>query len=288
MSEPELLEDLLARYRELKDALLRASTQSESNQLIGAITELDRDLRDLEGRIGKLRSKLRTLIERSRWLSDDTSSITVPGVAPEGAPLHSDKLGASTYRQKGWDCIASGDFEDAKQHLTRALELAPDDIEALSTLGWAQAMAHDYDDALMTYQRVLASNPQDEQARVNLGYICLKKKIYGEAVEHLTSAIRAGQDRKATLYGNYYLGLVYLAREMYQDAEAYFQLTIELGPAMSEAYFQLGRTRYLAGRKADAVSAWREGLAANAYSPWGIRCRDAARAVEAGEEPLLD
>ena len=57
---------------------------------------------------------------------------------------------------------------------------------------------------------------------------------------------------------------------------------------MSEVFFQLGRTRFLAGRRADAISAWRDGIAANTFSPWAKRCSDAARAVEAGETPVLD
>ncbi|UCC72164.1 MAG: tetratricopeptide repeat protein [Gemmatimonadota bacterium] len=284
MDRGDPLEGLFVRYREIEEALDRAEGRAESIQLISAITELYKALNQVEGRVAELKVRLRGLVEGNKWLSDEAAE-PVAGAAP---PVYSDKLGSSTFKQKGWDCIAVGDYGGAKEMLKRALELAADDLEALSTLGWAQALSHDYDDALMTYQRVLAAKPDDEQARVNLGYICLKKKIYGEAVEHLSTAIRSSTDRKAALYGHYYLGLVYLAREMFDDAETYFQKTIELGPAMSEAYFQLGRARYLAGRRADAISAWRDGIAANAFNPWAKRCSDAVRAVEAGELPPLD
>ncbi len=287
METGDLLNELATRLREVEEALEHAGDRAASIQLIGSIAELYKGLGEVEGRIAELKEKLRGLVEANQWLSDEGAT-PIAGVAPATPPVHSDRLGSSTYKQKGWDCIAVGDYGGAKAMLKRALELAPDDLEALSTLGWAQALAHDYDDALMTYHRVLASQPDDEQARVNLGYICLKKKIYGEAVEHLSSAIRAGNDRKATLYAHYYLGLVYLAREMYGDADSYCEQTTELAPAMSEAYFQLGRARFLAGRRADAISAWRDGIAANTFSPWAKRCSDAARAVEAGETPPLD
>ena len=58
-------------------------------------------------------------------------------------------------------------------------------------------------------------------ARINVGYICLKKGIFGEAIEHLSKAIRLDNDRKATLYAHYYLGLVYQEREMYDDAQTF-------------------------------------------------------------------
>jgi tetratricopeptide (TPR) repeat protein len=280
------LTDLEARYRKLEEALESATGRADSVRLIRSITKLYGRINDVQQGAADLKKRLRTLVERNQWLSEDTdSSIDMSATAPS---MRSDRLNASTFTQKGWDCIAVGDYENAKQMLTRAVELAPDDLQALSTLGWAQAMSRDYDDALMTYQRVLAASPDDELARVNLGYICLKKEIYGEAVEHLSTAIRRGTDRKATLYGNYYLGLAYLARGMNADAEDYFTNTIKLGPAMTEAFFQLGRARYLAGRKADAISAWRDGIASNSYSPWGKRCSEAVQAVEGGQVPSFD
>ncbi len=283
-AEHDPLTQLEARYRQLKEALASAQSDAENVKLIGAIARLSTDLAALERRIGELGAGLRQLVDENPWLSQEAA----PTLDPSAPPLRSDRLNSSTYAQQGWDCIAVGDYEGARERLQRALELAPDDVETLSMLGWAQTMSQAYDDALVTYHRVLAANPSDALARVNLGFICMKKAIYGEAVEHLSTAIRDGADRKAVLYGNYYLGLVYLARQMYDDAEAYFEQTIELGPAMCEAYFQLGRTRYLRGKRADAISTWRRGVAANCYNPWSERCRDAARAVEAGERPELD
>ena len=79
----------------------------------------------------------------------------------------------------------------------------------------------DYDEALGTFSKVLMKEPANALARINVGYICLKKRIFGEAIEHLSKAIRLDNDRKATLYAHYYLGLVYLEREMYEDAQTF-------------------------------------------------------------------
>ena len=89
--------------------------------------------------------------------------------------------------------------------------------------------------------------PANALARINVGYICLKKRIFGEAIEHLSKAIRLDNDRKATLYAHYYLGLVYLEREMYEDAQTFFRKTLALGPNLIEAYFELGRALWFAG-----------------------------------------
>src|SRR5678809_195358 len=90
-------------------------------------------------------------------------------------------------------------------------------------------------------------------ARANVGYICLKKQIFGEAIEHLSRAIRLDNDRKATIYAHFYLGLVYLEREMYEDAQTFFQKTIALAPNLLEAQFELGRAYWFNGQQDDAT-----------------------------------
>ena len=104
-----------------------------------------------------------------------------------------------------------------------------------------------YDDALGTFSRVLMIEPANALARVNVGYICLKKKIFGEAIEHLSRVIRLDNDRKATLYAHYYLGLVYLEREMYPTPEFFLKKALVLGPNLIEAYYDLGRAQWFGG-----------------------------------------
>ena len=100
--------------------------------------------------------------------------------------VQADHLGASTYIEKGWSLISLGDHAGAIQSLSRALQLAPGDTQAQSFLGWAQMLHEDYDDALATFSRVLMKEPANSLARINVGFICLKKRIFGEAIEHLS------------------------------------------------------------------------------------------------------
>jgi tetratricopeptide (TPR) repeat protein len=124
--------------------------------------------------------------------------------------------------------------------------------------------------------------PANALARINVGYICLKKGIFGEAIEHLSRAIRLDNDRKATLYAHFYLGLVYQEREMYEDAEAFFRKALTLGPNLIEAYYELGRSLWFLERRDDARQAWTEGHKANKFNPWGKRCRELLDLVAAG------
>ena len=142
-----------------------------------------------------------------------------------------------------------------------------------------------YDDALLMFQKVLMHQPQNALARINVGYICLKKGIFGEAIEHLSRAIRLDNDKKASLYAHFYLGLVYLERDMFEDAQTFFRKTIALGPGLIEAYFELGRALWFNGQRDEAIETWKGGFAANKFNPWGKRCADVLATVEKGGEP---
>jgi tetratricopeptide (TPR) repeat protein len=214
-----------------------------------------------------------------------TPLVTAPATASGAAPTRADHLNASTFLEKGWSLMSLGDPAGAEAALLRALELAPGDPHGESLLGWAQMLQDKYDDALLNFQKVLMRQPQNSLARINVGYICLKKQIFGEAIEHLSKAIRLDNDRKATLYAHYYLGLLYLEREMYEDAQNFLRKAIALGPNLIEAYYELGRAIFFAGDRDGALGAWRDGARANKFSPWGKRCAELQQHVEGGGAP---
>jgi tetratricopeptide (TPR) repeat protein len=245
-------------------------------ELIALGKALEQDITELTA----VRDEAKALVER--WKSLQSSA------SPEFSadrPVVADHIGASTFIEKGWSRISLADYVGAEEALQRALQLAPDDPQAVSLLGWAQMLQEKYDDALMQFQKVLMREPGNALARINLGYICLKKRIFGEAIEHLSRAIRLNSDRKATLYAHFYLGLVYLERDMFEDAQTFFQKTIVLGPNLIEAYFELGRAYWFNGQRDDALRTWRDGAAANKFTPWGKRCAEVLRTVEGGGEP---
>jgi tetratricopeptide (TPR) repeat protein len=162
------------------------------------------------------------------------------------------------------------------------LELAPDDPRTEALLGWAQMHQEKYDDALLAFQRVLMREPGNAMARVNLGYICLKRRIFGEAIEHLSRAMRC-EDKKANLYAHFYMGLVYLEREMFADAAVFLERAISLGPNLIEAYYHLGRAHWLNGVRDRALETWRRGADANKFNPWAKRCSEMAETAERDE-----
>jgi tetratricopeptide (TPR) repeat protein len=235
------------------------------------------------GDLGQMKEDIRGLVERYKQ-GAAAEVATAPQFTGARPAVHADHLGASTYIEKGWSLISLGDHAGAIQSLEKALTLSPGEIQAQSLLGWAQMLHEDYDDALGTFSRVLMKEPANALARINVGYICLKKRIFGEAIEHLSKAIRLDNDRKATLYAHYYLGLVYLEREMFEDAQTFFRKTLKLGPNLIEAYFELGRALWFAGQREEAMQTWAEGHKANKFNPWAKRCKEMLDLAASGGE----
>ena len=237
---------------------------------------IEQDLADL----GALKDEAKSLVERFKALQASAA----PTFTAE-RPVVADHIGASTFIEKGWSRISLGDYAGAEESLGKALRLAPENPQAVSLLGWAQMLQEKYDEALMQFQKVLMQEPGNALARINVGYICLKKQIFGEAIEHLSRAIRLDSDRKATLYAHYYLGLVYLERDMFEDAQTFFQKTLVLGPNLIEAYYELGRAYWFNGQRDEAMQTWSDGFAANKFNPWGKKCAAVLKSVQEGGEP---
>ena len=279
-----MLDELKSRYAGLTARLDASPAASELEGLkadIGALFKsVDHELSELAA----LKESVLQLVERWKGLKGAQPSLA-PQFAGEKPVVHADHIGASTFIEKGWSRISLGDYSGAEEALQRALQLSPNDPQAESLLGWAEMLQDKFDDALLNFQKVLVREPQNALARINVGYICLKKGIFGEAIEHLSRAIRLDNDKKATLYAHFYLGLVYLERDMFEDAQTFFQKTVALGPNLIEAYYELGRAYWFNGQRDDAIETWKAGHAANKFTPWGQRCADVLKTVEEGGEP---
>ncbi len=272
------------RFHAIEARLGEAAGADTREGLKRDIVALYKDVDGALAEFSRLKEELRGLVERYKQVAAGSSDDGAQAPQFSGArpAVHADHIGASTFIEKGWSLISLGDHAGAVHALQRALELSPGDTQAQSLLGWAQMLNEQYDEALATFSRVLMQEPANALARINVGYICLKKRIFGEAIEHLSKAIRLDNDRKATLYAHYYLGLVYLERDMFDDAQTFFRKTLQLGPNLIEAWYELGRAQWFAGDREAAAESWGEGHRANRFNPWGKRCKELLDTAAAG------
>ena len=272
-----------AQYGAIDARLEAAQTPEDVAALKGEIIGLFRSVEQQIADLSTLKDQIKALVDKWKTLSANPS--LAPQFSGEKPVVVADHIGASTFVEKGWSRLSLGDHAGAEEALTKANALSPGDPQTEALLGWAQMLQEKYDEALMNFQKVLLREPANALARINVGYICLKKRIFGEAIEHLSRAIRLDNDRKATLYAHFYLGLVYLEREMFEDAETFFRKTLALGPNLIEAYYELGRSQWFNDERDAALQTWRDGFAANKFNPWGKRCAQVLQVVEAGGEP---
>jgi tetratricopeptide (TPR) repeat protein len=205
--------------------------------------------------------------------------------AAQGQPRVIDELNASTFVERGWSRIATGDFVGAEEALDKALTLNPGDAHAETLLGWAQMSQGKFDSAMALFEHVLDRVPDHALAHINVGYVLMRRKHFESALEHLTRAIALDSDRKATLYAHYYLGLVHFEERRYAESIGALLRAIELGPNLIEARFELGRVLWFADRTDDAIAAWRKGADLNKFNPWSARCRDMLATIADGGAP---
>jgi tetratricopeptide (TPR) repeat protein len=224
----------------------------------------------------------------SAMLRDSPSRIELRHGAPApsaGQPRVIDELNASTFVERGWSRIATGDYQGAEEALGKALALNPGDVNAETLLGWAQMGQGKLDAAMAIFEHVLERVPDHAMALMNVGYVHYKRGDHDMAVDNLTTAIAFDSDRKAMLYAHFFLGLVHFEREQYADAIGALLRAIELGPNMIEARFELGRVYWFAERTDDAIATWRKGAELNKFNPWSARCRDMLTTIADGGAP---
>jgi tetratricopeptide (TPR) repeat protein len=238
------------------------------DEIVGLFKEIEERIVELQA----LKEEVRPLVERYREV--------FARAEPVSAVIRVDHLGSSTYRERGWSALAGGDYDRAVGELEKALALDPENSSNLAMLAWAHLRLQDWDKARPLLDRVLADDPTHPLGRTCMGYLRLRESKFAEAIESLSGVAREGTDRTATLYANLYLGVVYAERDMHRDAQALFRRALELGPNLTEAYWELGRSHQREGREDLALDVWKAG-AENRFNPWGERCRSAAERLEA-------
>ena len=215
-----------------------------------------------------------------------TTAMKTPfGTPASGQPRVIDELNASTFIERGWSRIASGDFAGAEESLEKALALNPGDAQAETLLGWAQMSQGRYDSAMALFDHVLERVPDHALALINVGYVHLRRRQHDLALAQLQRAIALDTDRKATLYAHFYLGLVHFEMQQYAEAVGALLRAIELGPNLIEARFELGRVFWFSDRTDDAIATWRKAADVNKFNPWSARCREMLATIADGGAP---
>lgn len=278
----DLIKEFQNKINDIQQALKSPDAKAQSTKLEQEIRTLYKEISVSIKHLTVLHDSVKTLIDqyKSATVSDDESKVMIKSFVET---MRTDSLGSSTYVAEGWNQICSGEFEKAITSLANAVKLNSNDTKALELLGWAYSYQGMYDEGLTVCLKVLQLEPNNDAVRNNLGFISFKKGIYGESIEHLSRVIKSGKDRTAVLYAHYYLGLVYLERQMLDDAMFFFSKATVLGPNLIEAYYHLGQVYYMKKMYGAAHKEWEKCLKLSPRNWWAKKAAEQMELVKTDE-----
>ncbi|HEX5099183.1 MAG TPA: tetratricopeptide repeat protein, partial [Polyangiaceae bacterium] len=205
---------------------------------------------------------------------------------------------APLYREEGKALLVLGRGAEATERLTRAVELAPNDLEAVSTLavvlmstgqsalalphlrhavalapneaapltnlGTALLLTGDVGAAAEAFEKVVALEPNDARAHSDFGTACLTQGRIERAVSELTRATELDPAR-ATYRSNLAHALELAGR--LEDARASAKRATELDPKLGAAWINAGTIAAKQKRYADARAAFQHAAALDPTDP---------------------
>jgi tetratricopeptide (TPR) repeat protein len=279
MSETSTLDARVSALREAVTALEAGGDPAARDPLRQEILAIGRAIDEEMRQLAELKEEMRPIVASYQTAFPRTS------VPP--SPARADHLGSSTYRERGWSALAGGEYEQAVQQLEHAHQLDPTEVGTMALLAWAHLRLDQLPQARLLLDRAAGSSSEHPLVVLCSGYAAMNEGDMDRALTSFRRVVEAGTDRTATLYAHLYQGMVYAQIDMHRDAQTSYRRALELGPSLTEAYWELGRSHRQEGRDDLALEAWRAG-GENRFNPWGQQCREAVERLEAARPDTGD
>lgn len=184
---------------------------------------------------------------------------------------------ASVYLQLGRE-------EEALKELERAAELAPDNSFVQAQLGRLYLKRDEFTKSVLALEKAKELDPEEAQIRYWLGaaYYFRSYADAKAAVAELEKAVELDPEDAETRAR---LAMAYVHRDDPGDRERALQAlerSLELDPQQTEAYYYLGQLYLQAGRRKEAIAAWREYVAKGEDTEAVAKVRAWLKSLEAG------
>lgn len=142
---------------------------------------------------------------------------------------------AESFFFEGVACMES-DPAWAQTCFRRALDCAPDLMQAHANLGLLLEAQGAWDEATASYRRAIALDPDQPEPHVNLGGLLARRKQFGEAEIACRQALRLNPESPG---GWSNLGALYAALRLDAEAQRCYRHALALNPAHAKARFNL-------------------------------------------------
>ncbi len=132
--------------------------------------------------------------------------------------------------------VKNKNYDQALAYFQKAIDSNKNYEESYLQKAAVLTIKEKYDEGINCLNIAIEINPKSEEAYSQLGLVYLNKGDHENALKNLMLAVSI----QPTAYTYYYLGLTYAGMEKADDAVASYIKTIELDPAYTTAYVQLG------------------------------------------------
>jgi type IV pilus assembly protein PilF len=135
--------------------------------------------------------------------------------------------------------IRNGEYDRAKEKLSKALEIDPDSAEVYNALGLLYQVQGESKLAEEHYRKAIKQDSEFTQARNNFGAFLFEQGRYKAAIKQLERAAEDPQYRsRSQVFEN--LGRCYLQTGYMEKAENAFTRAVNLNPRQPRALLELG------------------------------------------------
>jgi serine/threonine-protein kinase len=154
---------------------------------------------------------------------------------------------------------------EARQNLSRALELKPDSADALDTLGAIQ-MVYDWDWKAAEESLKAATVAEPNLSIAHMRYGSLLARL-GRIPEALVESERGVELDPLSIVGVTNLGLVYFCKKDFADADVQFKKAIDLGDTVGASHWLFARSLWLEGKKDESLKELIRGIELDGNKP---------------------
>ena len=138
--------------------------------------------------------------------------------------------------------MRQGKVQDAEPHVRRALDLAPNHVEAGTLLGWINLeVRKDFPSAITAYSQVVTLRSRSAQAHNNLGVALSRNGDWEKAVKSFNQALDLKGDY-AEAWSN--RGWAFLRQEKWREAHRDFEQALKRNSEDEGALYGLSQVRW--------------------------------------------
>ena len=182
--------------------------------------------------------------------------------------------------QKAISCYKDKRFEDAIALWEKALEVNPQEIEVLYSLGLIYFEIKKYDESIKFLIQLLDLSPGHFKAMLIIGTAYIKLRKFDLAEDYIRKSIEINSKHKLSFLN---LGAIYSVQKKFDDAIDMFQKVVDLYPNEVRAYLGLGKIYALLGEIENANRNFKKVIEFDESGPLGSYAKKAI-VLDVGEQ----